>query len=342
MNTRSQKSIALWLLVCCAFVFAMIVVGGVTRLTRSGLSIVEWAPILGIIPPLNLDQWQATFAMYQQTPEYQKVNLGMSLDEFKGIYWMEYTHRLLGRAVGFVFLLPFLYFLLRGRIAAGLVPKLVALFVLGGLQGALGWYMVASGLVDDPHVSPYRLTAHLGLAVLIYGYMLWTALDLLFPRHGNAAGATPLWPAAVFVSALVFVMILSGGFVAGTKAGFVFNSFPTMDGRWLPPGAFALEPWWRNLFENLATVQFMHRVLALVVTISVLGFWFAAVRRTSYRRARWGLHALLLALVVQLGLGISTLVYVVPVSLAAAHQAGAVLLLSAALFGAHALRRPPA
>jgi len=339
MSTTSHKSIALWLLVCCALVFAMVVVGGVTRLTRSGLSIVEWAPILGALPPLNLERWQAVFDMYKQTPEYQKVNVGMSLDEFKGIYWMEYAHRLLGRAIGLVFLLPFVYFLVRGRIDRPLVPKLTAMFVLGGLQGALGWYMVASGLVDDPHVSPYRLTAHLGLAVLIYGFTLWTALDLLFPRHGAAAA----WPrrGADVVAGLVFVMILSGGFVAGTKAGFAFNTFPTMNGQWLPPGAFALTPWWQNLFENIATVQFTHRLLALVVALTVAGFWLAARRHAAGAPARLALHALLAALAAQIALGIATLVHVVPIPLAAAHQAGAVVLFSAALFTAHAVRRPP-
>ena len=334
MQTDSRRAIAVWLLVCCGLVFAMVVLGGVTRLTRSGLSIVEWQPIMGALPPLSEVQWEETFAKYRQTPEYLKVNLGMSLTEFKSIFWVEYAHRLLGRVIGLAFLVPFLYFLARGRIERRLAPKLAALFVLGGLQGALGWYMVASGLVDNPHVSPYRLTAHLGLAVLIYGYMFWLALDLLRPRAVNiAAGGARGHTWALL--ALVFVMILSGGFVAGTRAGFAFNTFPLMNGAWVPPGALALEPWWRNLFENVATVQFNHRLLAYVLIAMTLGLWFAVRRVDAARRAALPVYA---ALVLQVALGIGTLLWVVPLPLAAAHQAGALLVFTAVIYLAHTLR----
>jgi len=334
MQTDSRRAIAVWLLVCCGLIFAMVVLGGVTRLTRSGLSIVEWQPIMGALPPLSEAQWEQTFAKYRQTPEYLKVNLGMSLTEFKSIFWVEYAHRLLGRVIGLAFLLPFLYFLARGRIERRLVPKLAALFVLGGLQGALGWYMVASGLVDNPHVSPYRLTAHLGLAVLIYGCMFWLALDLLRPRTASIATAGArrhTWA----LLALVFVMILSGGFVAGTRAGFAFNTFPLMNGAWVPPGVLALEPWWRNLFENVATVQFDHRLLAYLLIAMTVGLWFSVRRVDAARRAALLVYA---ALALQVALGIGTLLWVVPIPLAAAHQAGALLVFTAVIYLAHALR----
>lgn len=334
MQTDSRRAIALWLLVCCALIFAMVVLGGVTRLTRSGLSIVEWQPILGALPPLSEAQWEETFAKYRQTPEYLKVNLGMSLAEFKSIFWVEYAHRLLGRVIGLAFLLPFLYFLARRRIERRLVPKLAVLFVLGGLQGGLGWYMVASGLVDNPHVSPYRLTAHLGLAVLIYGYMLWLALGLLRPRTASSA-TTGAGRHTWALLALVFVMILSGGFVAGTRAGFAFNTFPLMNGAWVPPGVLALEPWWRNLFENVATVQFDHRLLAYLLIAMTVGLWFSVRRIEAARRAAWLVYA---ALALQVALGIATLLWVVPIPLAAAHQAGALLVFSATIYLAHTLR----
>lgn len=335
MRSDPRRAVIVWLIVCCTLVFAMVVLGGVTRLTRSGLSIVEWQPIVGTLPPLTDAQWEATFAKYRQTPEYLKVNLGMSLAEFKSIFWVEYAHRLLGRTIGLAFLLPFLYFLARRRIERRLAPKLVALFVLGGLQGALGWYMVASGLVDNPHVSPYRLTAHLGLAVLIYGYMLWIVFDLA--RGAPAAGMdSGVRRYAWVYTALVFVMILSGGFVAGTRAGFAFNTFPLMNGAWVPPGALALEPWWRNPFENVATVQFDHRLIAYMLIAAGIGLWLAVRRRAA--GAQTAATLLLAALALQVLLGITTLLWVVPIPLAAAHQAGALIVFSAALYLAHALR----
>ncbi len=335
----AHRSIARWLLAVCALVFAMVVLGGVTRLTRSGLSIVEWQPLLGAIPPLTEADWLALFEKYKQTPEYQKVNLGMDLAGFKGIFWLEYLHRLLGRAIGVVFLVPFLYFLIRRQIDRPLVPKLLALFALGGLQGLLGWLMVASGLVDEPRVSPYRLTAHLGLAVIIYAYMLWVALGLLYPGTGSATVPGGLRRKSIALAAFVFFVILTGGFVAGTRAGFAFNDWPFMFGHVVPPGMYALEPWWVNLFENVATVQFNHRLVAYLLAAGVLALWWTARRADLPGRARVGLNLLVIALVVQVALGIATLLYIVPVALAAAHQAGALALFTAALYLAHATRR---
>ena len=335
--TNDRTAVGIWLLVCCVAIYAMVVLGGVTRLTGSGLSMVDWRPITGILPPLNPEQWEQAFALYRESPEFQKVNSGMDLDGFKGIFWLEYFHRLLGRLIGILFLAPLIWFIARGRIDRALAPKLAAMFVLGGLQGLLGWYMVKSGLVHDPHVSPYRLTAHLGLALLIYGYLLWTAMDLLMPS-GRADRRQP--PAgfrryARLLSGLVFVTLLSGGFVAGLKAGLAYNTFPLMNGRLVPEGLFVLDPVWRNFFENITTVQFDHRVLAITLFSLVVGLWLLGRRTELPGTVRLGLNLLLAVVLVQVALGISTLVMFVPVPLAAAHQAGAVAVLSVSLFVSH-------
>ena len=339
----SLRPVAIWLLTCCALVFAIVVVGGITRLTRSGLSIVEWKPIAGMLPPLSIADWHGEFAKYQQTPEFAKVNHAMTLDEFKFIFWWEWAHRQLGRVIGLVFLVPFVWFAIRGRIAGSLKWKLAAIFVLGGLQGAMGWYMVQSGLIDDPRVSQYRLTAHLGIAFLIFASMLWVALDLLFPRN---EGQTPISRAPISrglrrtgaaLVALVFLMILSGGFVAGIHAGHAYNTFPLMNGHVVPPEIFMLSPTWRNFFENMATVQFDHRVIAWILAIAVPWFWWASRKHTLSTRARLAMNLVLAMLVVQIALGISTLLLAVPVPLAAMHQAGAALLFAAIINARHAL-----
>jgi cytochrome c oxidase assembly protein subunit 15 len=335
---NSDRAVAVWLLVCCALVFAIVVVGGITRLTHSGLSIVEWQPIVGTLPPLGDGQWQEAFVKYQQTPEYRLVNPGMGLDGFKRIFWWEYVHRLLGRLIGAAFLLPFLWFALRGRIPRGLAPPLLAIFALGALQGAMGWYMVQSGLVDDPRVSQYRLTAHLGIAFLIYAAMLWIALDLLFPRARPDAASTGLRRFAIALTALIFVMVLSGGLVAGIRAGLAYNTFPLMNGRVVPPEIFSIEPWYLNFFNNMATVQFDHRLIAWLLAFLLPWFWWRVHRVAASRRARLGADLLLGTLALQIALGIATLLLAVPVALAAAHQAGALLVFGAALFVAHSLR----
>ncbi len=328
--------VAMWLLACCAMVFAMVIVGGVTRLTHSGLSIVEWQPIVGAIPPLSTEQWNETFLKYQQTPEYKLVNHGMSLAEFQRIFWWEYAHRLLGRLIGVVFALPLIYFAFTRRIARDLIPWLTIIFVLGGVQGALGWYMVKSGLVDDPRVSQYRLTAHLGLAVLIYGAMLWTALDLLWGRAESPARG--LRRLAIWLRGLVFLMIISGGFVAGIHAGLAYNTFPSMNGQVVPPEIFAIDPWYLNFFNNPATVQFDHRAIAWLLALLVPLLWWKSRRADLMPRSRLLVSALLAMLVVQIALGISTLLLVVPLPLAALHQAGALMLFTLALAASHEMR----
>jgi len=336
----NARPVALWLLVCCALVFAMIVVGGMTRLTHSGLSITEWQPIVGTFPPLSVADWNAVFAKYQATPEYAQVNHGMTLDAFKGIFWWEYFHRLLGRAIGAVFLVPLLWFVVRRRIPPGYVPRLIGIFALGGLQGALGWYMVQSGLVDDPRVSQLRLTAHLGLALIIFAAMFWTALSLL--RPGSRRGDGPLTGLARFATALpavVFLMALSGGLVAGIRAGFAYNTFPLMNGHIVPPEILFIDPWYLNFVNNMATVQFDHRAIALLLFVLIPFYGWRVLRSpaagVTTRRAA---VLLVIMLAIQLALGIATLLLVVPLALAAAHQAGAVLLFTAALNAAHAAR----
>ena len=340
-RTASNRAVAAWLIACCALVFAMVVVGGVTRLTHSGLSIVEWQPIVGTLPPLNDAQWQQAFELYKLTPEYKLVNAGMALDEFKGIFWWEYFHRLLGRLIGAAFLLPFAYFLLRRRIPEGYGWALAGIFVLGGLQGAMGWYMVKSGLVDDPRVSQFRLTAHLGLAFLIFGAMQWAAMSLLFPpgapRDDPPARSARRW--AYALCALVFAMVLTGGFVAGIRAGFAYNTFPLMNGHVVPPEVLMLEPWWRNVFWNMATVQLDHRLGAWALAVVVPLTWWRVLASGPSPRARIAAHLVLAMLAVQVALGIATLLLVVPLPLAAAHQAGAVALFAVALALAHALAR---
>ncbi len=337
-RTLSERAVAFWLLACCALLFAMVVVGGVTRLTHSGLSIVEWQPIVGALPPLDDAAWQETFGKYKQMPEYRLVNPGINLEGFKSIFWWEYVHRLLGRLIGAAFLLPLLWFALRGKIDRGLTWKFAVIFGLGALQGALGWYMVKSGLVDNPRVSQYRLTAHLGLAFLIYAAMLWVALDLLFPRTHPGAVSAGLRRFAAALAVLIFVMVLSGGLVAGIRAGLAYNTFPLMNGRLVPQEIFSLDPWYLNFFSNMATVQFDHRLIAWLLAFLVPWFWLRVRREAASGRARLAAHLLLAALALQIALGIATLLLAVPVPLAAAHQAGALLVFSAALFAAHSLR----
>jgi len=334
----ARKAVAAWLLIVCALVFAMVVLGGVTRLTGSGLSMVEWEPIVGILPPLNQAEWEDAFDMYRQSPEFQEINVGMDMAGFKGIFWLEYLHRVLGRLIGIAFLIPLLVFLALRQIPGRLTPQLVAMFVLGGLQGLMGWYMVKSGLVDNPHVSQYRLTAHLLLAALIYAYMLWVALGLLLERSPPQAGLAGLKVGSYLVLALTVVTIASGGFVAGLKAGMVYNTFPLMAGRWIPQDLLLLEPWPRNLFENVTAVQFDHRLLAVLTFVAIVLLWLAARRHALPTRVRYGFHGLLLAGVGQVALGISTLLLQVPIALAAAHQAGAMAVFTLVVFLAHQVR----
>ncbi|MBF0448516.1 MAG: COX15/CtaA family protein [Magnetococcales bacterium] len=320
-------------------VAGMVIIGGLTRLTGSGLSMVDWAPILGWFPPLSQEEWLETFNRYQQSPQYIQVNSDMDVEGFKGIFWLEFIHRLFGRLIGIVFLVPFLYFLVRKKIAPKLKPKLLAMFVLGALQGGMGWYMVKSGLIDNPHVSPYRLTAHLGLAVLIYGYMMWVGLGLYF--NEGTTEKNPLFNTlAIFssiLSGLIFLTLLSGGFVAGLHAGLIYNTFPLMDGEWIPEGYLAMKPVFLNFFENIATVQWNHRFLAMTTLLSLLAFGVIALKKNLPEPIKTALYLLLAMAGIQVTLGILTLLYVVPTALASIHQTGAVILFSFSLFTSHRL-----
>ncbi|MDP3543758.1 MAG: COX15/CtaA family protein [Elusimicrobiota bacterium] len=327
-----RKAIGVWLLLCSACVWVVLVTGGVTRLTHSGLSIVEWKPVVGVVPPLGDARWEAEFEKYRATPEYLKVNAGMSLAAFKSIYLMEYSHRLLARGAGLIFLIPFLYFAFKRALDRPLALKLTGVALLWALQGALGWYMVASGLVLEPRVSHYRLTAHLLAACLLYAVMLSIALELLRPADA-AAGPRRPWLSrlsAVLVG-LSFLTIGSGGLVAGLRAGLAFNTFPLVGGYWVPPYLLELRPLWTNFFENKLTVQYDHRVLAALLALTALAAWLGGLRARLPRRAMTALHLLAAVTVAQFALGAFTLLYRVPVVLGAAHQGVALLLLGAAL-----------
>ena len=336
-NTRP---VAYWLLTLCALVFAMVVLGGVTRLTGSGLSMVNWEPLMGIVPPLSSDAWQRSFEQYQLFPEYQKLNSQISLADYKSIFWFEYSHRLLGRSIGIVFLLPFIYFLIKGNIRAQLVPKLLTMFVFGGLQGLLGWYMVKSGLVNNPHVSQYRLSAHLLLAFLIYAYMLWVALGLLLPRPMPRVTAKDrrltIFTWAVLV--LIVITITSGGFVAGLKAGHVSDTFPLMYGSWVPEQIYTRADITANVFEDPITVQFNHRVIAVTTFLFVIVLCVGGLRKPRPIYTRPGFVALFISASAQVGLGISTIITHVPITLAVAHQAGALVLLTSIVFVCRTLK----
>ncbi len=335
LSSPYDRQIAAWLIACAATIFGMILLGGITRLTDSGLSMVDWKPIAGIIPPLTQADWQDMFLKYQQFPEYQKTNFDMTLEEFKPIFMYEYLHRMLGRFIGILFVIPFLFFFISNRIRPGLTPKLLLLLSLGASQGLLGWYMVQSGLIDNPHVSQYRLTAHLGLAVFIYGIIFWTIMDLVaLPKYR----LPPLKNFSYAITAMIFLMILSGGLVAGTRAGIPYPTWPLMGDSFIPPGLYNLEPFWLSAFEDMLTIQFNHRIFAYIISISVVIFAFITLRAKLAPPFRIAIFSFLGILGLQVTLGISTLIFYIPIPVAAAHQVCAVALLSASLYVSHCFK----
>lgn len=333
------RPVALWLFVICAMLWVMIVLGGTTRLTGSGLSIMEWAPLDGALPPMSHAEWERLFALYQKIPQYSLLHEGFGLAGFKQIFWLEWLHRLWGRLIGLVFFVPFCWFLLTGRLSRKMLRRLAGLFVLGALQGAVGWFMVASGFEPDRiSVSPYRLVAHLSLALILYSCLFWLALSTFRPTRAPSRRLRGLSIATVGLICCVGLTILAGGFVSGLHAGLIYNTFPLMDGRLFPSGYFALTPWMANLTANITAVQFDHRALASVTAVFsmlVVFLGFAAHPPMLVRRA---LTCVATAIVLQYALGVATLVYVVPITLAACHQASAVLLLSSTLFLLHTTR----
>lgn len=332
-QAKKQDGLAvqLWLFLLCAMIFAMIIVGGATRLTDSGLSITEWQPILGIIPPIGEQAWQEAFALYKEIPEYQIVNKGMSLDEFKFIYWWEWAHRFLGRMIGFAFLIPFLYFLVRRQISRAMAPKLILMFILGGLQGALGWYMVMSGLVERVDVSQYRLAAHLCAAVLIFGYIFWVAIRMGKDQPPRQRGSRAVIFSAGGLTVALFIQIALGAFVAGLDAGQGYNTWPKMDGAWIPEGLGVMTPWYLNLFENALTVQFNHRMVAYALVLWALAHSYMMVSQSKQGPVAVSATLLLIATLAQVALGIATLLAQVPISLGLAHQGMAIVVFALAL-----------
>jgi cytochrome c oxidase assembly protein subunit 15 len=336
----ADRAVAYWLIAVAALTLLMVVIGGITRLTESGLSITQWNLVGGVLPPLTHAGWASAFARYRQIPQYRDMNQGMSLEAFKGIFFWEYLHRLIGRLTGLVALVPPVVFMLQGRVKGLRLLRCLGVPVLVVAQGVLGWYMVESGLEARDSVSQYRLAAHLLLAAALYGYAVWFAADILRRE--------PLWLAShdvrryrlasSIVLALVLLTMTAGAFTAGTHAGFIYNTFPLMDGRLVPADYLSLSPWWRNPFENVAAIQFDHRCLAITTFVAISLFWLAGKRRKVCKTVKKPLHALMLMALIQVGLGISTLVFVVPVPLAALHQIGAFLLYTFALLTLHGLK----
>jgi heme a synthase len=330
LPARRLRALRLWLGALAALIAVMILVGGATRLTESGLSITEWKPVMGAIPPFSETAWREAFEAYKQIPQYTELNRGMSLDQFKTIYWWEWTHRFLGRLIGVVYLVPFVAFWIAGYIPRPLLPRLLLLFGLGALQGAVGWYMVMSGLTDRVSVSQYRLTVHFGIALLILGYTLWLMFALggeRRPARGSAAAFI-----ARLVLALIFLQMLAGALVAGLDAGMGFNTWPLIDGALIPAGLGAAEPWYLNPFENPLAVQFNHRMLGYAVVVAALAqFAWLGLRKAEPPLLGSSLTVALLA-VLQAVLGVWTLLLAVPIILGLAHQAGAVLVFAAALY----------
>lgn len=344
---NQKRSILVWLASICFLIISMVVIGGITRLTHSGLSMVEWKPIVGTIPPLTESAWQEVFQKYQQFPEYKLLNQGMTLSEFKWIFFWEYTHRLLGRLLGIVFLLPWLFFMRRRWVDRSTGFKLLGGFFLGGLQGAMGWFMVKSGLVDRPHVSHYRLAAHLILALVVLAYFFGIAVRIYL--GSNSVSLKQYGKQLRFVlflrilTGLIVLQIVYGAFTAGLKAGFGFNTFPKMNDEWFPTGFFRESQLVLNFFENPIAVQFIHRVIGWILLTGILGFWGYCVGSPGLslsRLQRRGVHFLLGMVLIQFGLGVGTLLWVVPVSLASMHQLGACILFLIALFLNYVTYRP--
>ncbi|NRD23883.1 COX15/CtaA family protein [Winogradskyella litoriviva] len=332
---KENKTVIYWLLTGCILIFIMVVVGGITRLTHSGLSISNYKLISGTIPPMNDVEWNEAFELYKQYPEYQKLNNHFSLEEFKDIYFWEWIHRVIGRFIGLVFFFPFVYFLIKKRLSKSTIKKATILLIMGGFQGFLGWYMVKSGLVDRPDVSHYRLAAHLTTAFLTFAYTFWVALDLMFPDKkviNKKIRNFIRWSLVILI-----IQIIYGAFVAGLDAGWIHNHWPLMnEGKWIHETVFIEQnPTYLNFIEGKSGVQFVHRILAYIVVILILAIWYKAkpLSLTSFQKK--GINILLIMVGIQFFLGVLTLLLAVPVWLGVLHQVGAFILLSAMIFTLH-------
>ncbi len=329
---NNNKPIIIWLLTGCLLIAAMVVIGGITRLTGSGLSITQWKLVTGTLPPLNETQWIQEFDEYKLTPQFQKINSHFELEDFKNIYWWEYFHRLVGRSIGLIFLIPFLYFLVRKKIERSLIPKLLVVFFLGGLQGFIGWYMVSSGLIDNPFVAHYRLALHLVTAFITFGYTLWIALSLMKKEELNAPAFIRTFSWVILVT--VLLQLIYGAFVAGTKAGFIYNTFPLMGSSFIPSEMGTLQPAWLNLFENTVTLQFIHRNIAYLLTIMVVVLWIYSLRNKLQPALHSAVQLMMLIVMFQVVLGIITILnlHLNPVFLGSLHQFGALLVFTVGVY----------
>lgn len=334
MVQKENRPIIIWLFTGCFLIYCMVVIGGITRLTHSGLSMVEWNMILGSKPPMSEADWQIPFEKYKQSPEYQLINSHFTLEEFKSIYWWEYIHRFLGRTIGVVFLIPFIYFLVRKKLNKPLIKKLSVLLLLGAFQGVLGWYMVKSGLNKNPYVSHYRLAAHLFSAFTVFGFTFWVALGLMFPEKVTETSKSfrNLKRLGIFLLTVVSLQIIYGAFVAGLKAGYAYTTFPKMGDEWMPDAVTAMQPFWKNLLENGVGVQFIHRCIAYIVVALVIFFRLKADEAGISKLQRRGVNLLIGFVFLQFFLGIITLIYAVPILMGVLHQMGAFFLFSSVIF----------
>ncbi len=346
MKNNPYQPIIIWLLCGCFLIIGMVIIGGITRLTGSGLSMVEWNVVMGAIPPLNDQQWQEAFDKYKHYPEYLNINYDFSISNFKHIFFWEYLHRLIGRLIGIVFMVPFIYFWIKKKFDMPLLLKLFIILVLGGFQGVLGWYMVQSGLIDNPDVSHYRLAAHLISAFTVYAYTFWVTLDLIyhtFSLLGRGVGGevSSIRKGVIALFALVILQIIYGAFVAGLDAGKLYNTFPKMGDEWIAQSVTAMKPFYLNFLESRGGIQFVHRCIAYVVFTFTIVLWYKSRSLALSPQQKLGFNLLFLAVCIQVTLGIFTLLYSVPIVLGVLHQLGALVLFTTIIYLLHQLKFSP-
>ncbi len=337
VKNNPNKTVIIWLITGCLLIFLMVIVGGITRLTNSGLSMVNWNPIMGVVPPIGQQQWQDTFQKYQQFPEYQKINFNFTLNDFKAIFFWEYLHRLIARIIGMVFLIPFLYFLFKKKLSKTLIKQCLIIFALGAFQGLVGWWMVYSGLQKNPDVSHFRLATHLVVAFLTFAYIFYVSLSLIYPKKG--ANFKPIRKLLYGLFVVVVLQIIYGAFVAGLNAGFVMNTWPKMGNVWINGSVTALNPLWKNFVEGIGGVQFVHRYLAIIVVVFITFIYFKAVQLKLNALQLKSVKILILIVLIQFFLGVFTLLYAVPIWLGVTHQIGAFLLLGSVIYSLSSFRK---